>query len=215
MEHWPTDKLPTKFIRYIEAGCTELNARLLEEPALADEIREVVGELLSRTPMEALDIEQGLGILIGEEPAKALVGCLRWLETYDEVEELAAFGYGAPLLRLIRYLVARYGPVLKAIRRRRNHPLGWHKVGHTVTTLENGGRHLHLKILRNDDAELVLEDDADSMLRLLNLVLMALDRMDDDGSVRESTLQEFQERSTKLIEWASKSGLFEEDGTAH
>jgi len=215
MESWSTEKLPNQFVRYVYAGCTELNTRLQQEPELGLQIEEVIRESLSRTPMEALDLESGLSILIGDEPARAVAGCLRYLETSEEVDDLRNLGFHEEFIRRIRYLVARYGPVLKAIRRRHNHPAGWHKCGHTVNKAENGTTYLHLKILRNDDRELILEDDTESLLRLMNLMLEAIQHGDDYQVISEKTLLEFTARCEKLAAKASERGVHDLDGTKH
>lgn len=198
--------LPSDFVRYVYAGCVELGNRLGEEPQLAQQIEDVIREQVSRTPLEAMDIETGLAILAGPDIAKAVMGCLRFLETHQELTELETVGFDRSVVRLLRYLVARYGPVLKSVRRRTNHPLGWHKFGHMVTKLETGATHLHIKLVRNDDTVLLLEDDSDSIMRLINFMLKSLEQVDDYQTIDDQTVREFIANYGQFIEKTGQTG---------
>jgi hypothetical protein len=214
MGNWKHERLSQEFVRYIDQGMVELSKRLLEEPELGSQMEAVIQEQLSRSQMEAHDLEQGLSILTGPHIAQAVVACLRLLDSHEEIEELREAGYEEGAVRFLRYLIARYGPVFKAYRRRVYYPLGWHKCGFSVSKPEYGGPYLNIKMMRNDDTQIVLEDDTESMVRLINLMLGALEMVDDHASIEEETLQEFAERSQKLITSASKrSGM--RDRTEH
>lgn len=202
MENWTFDHLPDDFVRYVYDGCVALGRRMATEPDLQRQIEDVIREQISRTPTEALEIEQGLSVLTGPVIAQAVMGCLRYLETHDEMEDLRKAGFDAAVLNFIRYLVSRYGPVLKAIRRRHNHPLGWHKFGHAIMTMETGTKHIHVKLVRNDDEVIHLEDDAESMLRLVNFLLKSIESAEDHGSYDAATVQELTERYHRIIEQA-------------
>lgn len=189
----------TDFVEYVYEGCMELGRRLAEDPDFARQIEAVIQEHVSRTAMEAIVLERSLAILTGREVAQAVVGCLRVLETPEESEELLR-GFDERTVRLLRYLTARYGPVLRAHRRRTHYPLGWHKFGSLITQLENGARHLQVKVHRNDDTVLVIEDDTESMVRLLNLMLRALEGMGDYDTLDPETVHEFMARYETLIQ---------------
>ncbi|HEU4964491.1 MAG TPA: hypothetical protein VFV52_11660 [Bacilli bacterium] len=188
----------TDFVQYVYAGCVELGRRLAEDSDFARQIEAVIEEQVSRTSMEAIALERNLAILTGREVAQAVVGAMRYLETPEETEELLQ-GFEPSVVRLLRYLVARYGPVLRAHRRRTHYPLGWHKFGSQVTLLENGLKHLHLKIHRNDDTVLELSDDTESLVRLMNLILGALGHVGDYESLDPETVHEFTLQYQKLI----------------
>ncbi|MGZ4030779.1 MAG: hypothetical protein ACXVC1_09305 [Tumebacillaceae bacterium] len=214
MEKWKHVRLPKDFVRYVQKGCMELAQMMEREPDLPKQIEEVIREQISHTPMEALEIEYGLSILTGSEVAKALMGCLRFLEAHEEVLELQQTGLDESVVNFLRYLVARYGPVLKAIRRRNNHPLGWHKFGHMISHLENGQQHLSLKIVRNDDEVLLMEDDSESMMRLINLMLKAVERVDQFQTVDEETIQEFAQQYERMMALTQRNAM-EDNGTKH
>lgn len=202
------------FVRYVREGVLLLQERLSEHPELKQQIEEVIRESLTRTTMEALEIEQSVAVLTGTEIASALVSCLRCLETFDDIDELgSAVELDDDTIRFLRYLTARYGPVLRAFRRRTHHPFGWHKFGHVVGKLENGDTNLQLKIMRNDDSTLLLEDDTESILRLINLMLKSLESADDYATLDPRTVQEFTERFSHLIDRTSHSGQI--DRTEH
>ncbi|KEO81632.1 hypothetical protein [Tumebacillus flagellatus] len=193
------------FVRYVQDGVAELEQRLSEQPELKQQIEEVIRESLTRTTMEALEIEQSVSILAGDDIARAVIACIRCLESYDDLEELGnQADLGPETVGFLRYLTARYGPVLKSFRRRIHHPHGWHKFGHSVTQLETGQTQLQLKIMRNDDAVLLLEDDTDSILRLVNLMLKSLESADDYANLDAGTVQELTERYTHLIDRATQ-----------
>ncbi|MBL0386958.1 hypothetical protein JJB07_09855 [Tumebacillus sp. ITR2] len=193
-----------QFVRYVQDGVTELQQRLSEQPELKQQLEEVIRESLTRTTMEALEIEQSVAILAGREIAQAVVACIRCLETFDDLEELgSATDLNSDTVGFLRYLTARYGPVLKSFRRRIHHPHGWHKFGHVVAQLETGQTNLQLKIMRNDDTTLTLEDDTESILRLVNLMLKSLESADDYETIDPATVQELTERYTHLIDRAS------------
>lgn len=215
METWDLHRLPNDFVRYVYQGCVELGDLLAAEPDVARQIEDVIREQMARTPIELPDIENGLRILCGGEVAKAVTGCLRFLESYEEVEDLRGTGLGDGVIRLLRYLTARYGPVLKSNRRRNNHPLGWHKFGHAIVQLETGSTHLHVKIQRNDDEMLVLEDDTESFIRLMNLMLKAIDQTDDYQSLDDTTLQEFMSHCDLLMKKTTERGLLRSDRGQH
>jgi hypothetical protein len=215
MENWTLDYLPDEFVRYVYDGCMELGRRLAAEPELAGQIEEVIREGISRTPMEALDLESGLAILTGPEIAQSVMGCLRFLETHEEVEDLRRVGFDDAVLKFLRYLVARYAPALKAIRRRNNHPLGWHKFGHAIMKMENGTTHIHVKLLRNDDTVILIEDDTESMLRLVNFLMKAIDGADDYANLNEATVKEFTQRYHHLIEQVTEKSSLRGPRTEH
>jgi hypothetical protein len=215
MGNWTFHHLPADFVRYVYDGCVELGRRMATEPDLQRQIEDVIREQLSRTPIEALEIEQGLTVLTGPAIAQAVMGCLRYLETYEEVEDLRQAGFEEAVVQFIRYLVSRYGPVFKAIRRRHNHPLGWHKFGHAIMTMETGAKHIHVKLVRNDDTVIHLEDDAESMLRLVNFFLKAIESAGDYDSLHPATVQELTERYHRLLEATSKSGAGRNPRTEH
>lgn len=195
------------FVRYVHDGVTQLQERLSEQPELKQQIEEVIRESLTRSTMEALEIEQSIAILAGREIASAIVACMRCLETFDDLEELGtAADLGDDTVYFLRYLTARYGPVLKAFRRRTHYPYGWHKFGHVVSQSETGQTHVQMKIMRNDDATLILEDDTESVLRLVNLMLKAIESADDYAAIDGQTVQEFTERYALLIDRASLGG---------
>lgn len=199
------------FVRYVQDGVTELEQRLSEHPELKQQIEDVIREALTRTSVEALEVEQSVSILVGDSIARTVIACLRCFESYDELEEFGIHGeVGADTLRFLRYLTARYGPVLRSFRRRIHYPHGWHKFGHSVTQLETGQTQLQLKIMRNDDATLLLEDDTESILRLVNLMLKSLESAGDYANLDAGTVQELTERYTHLIDRAKQShGLLE------
>ncbi|ARU61403.1 hypothetical protein CBW65_10610 [Tumebacillus avium] len=215
MGNWKHEHLSQEFVRYIDQGVVELSKRLHEEPALRSQLESVIQEQLSRSQMEAHDIEQGLSILTGPHIAQAVVASLRLLDTHEEIEELLEAGYDEQAVHFLRYLVARYGPVFKAFRRRVHYPLGWHKCSFAVTKPEYGGPYLNMKVLRNDDTPLVLEDDTESMVRLINLMLGALELVKDHDSLAEETLTEFAERTQKLINSAIERTMGGTNGTEH
>lgn len=215
MEKWRNVRLPKDFIRYVQKGCLELGQLLDQEPDLLQQIEEVIREQISHTPLEALEIEYGLAILTGPEIAKAVMGCLRFLESHEEVLELEAAGIEQRVIRFFRYLVARYGPVLKAIRRRNNHPLGWHKFGHSINRMENGQKHLAVKLVRNDDEVLMLEDDTESMMRLINLMLKSVERVDEYQSVDGETIAEFVSIYERIMELTEANRGIESNGPRH
>ncbi|MGB8954506.1 MAG: hypothetical protein WCC10_03980 [Tumebacillaceae bacterium] len=215
METWDLHRLPDDFVRYVYQGCVELGDRLTTEPDIARQIEEVIREQMARSPIELQDVENGLRILCGSEVSKAVTGCLRFLESYEEVEDLRGTGLGDNVIRLLRYLTARYGPVLKSNRRRINHPLGWHKFGHAVVKLETGSTHLHVKIQRNDDEMLVLEDDTESFVRLINLIMKAMEQTDEYQSMDEATLQEFITNADVLMKKTTEHGLLRNDHGQH
>lgn len=198
--------LPHDFVRYVYAGFVELGNRLVDDPALAQQIEDVIREQVSRTPVEAMDIESGLAILTGPEIAKAIMGCLRFLETHNEMADLEKIGFQPAAVRLLRYLVARYAPVLKAVRRRTNHPLGWHKFGHAIVKLETGGTHLHIKLVRNDDTVLLIEDDSESMVRLINFLMKALEQADDYKTIEDVTIRELITHYQAFLEKTGEAG---------
>jgi hypothetical protein len=214
MEKWKHVHLPKDFVRYVQKGCVELGDKLNSEPQLLTQIEDVIREQISHTPMEALEIEYGLSILTGPEVAKAVMGCLRFLEAHEEVLELQQAGLDERVVNFLRYLVARYGPVLKAIRRRNNHPLGWHKFGHMISQLENGQTHLSLKIVRNDDEVLQMEDDSESMMRLINLMLRAVERVDQFQTVDAETIQEFAQTYERIMQHTQGEAM-EDNSTKH
>lgn len=209
------EHLSHEFVCYIDQGVVELARRLKAEPALGGQVEAVIQELLSRSQMEAIDIEQGLSILTGPQIAQAVVACLRILDSHEEIEELLDEGYEERAVHFLRYLVARYGPVFKSFRRRVHYPLGWHKCTYAVTKPEFGGPYLNLKVMRNDDTSLVLEDDTESMVRLINLMLGALEQVADHASLAAETVQEFVERSQTLITASAKSTRGGACGTEH
>ncbi|ASS76557.1 hypothetical protein CIG75_17370 [Tumebacillus algifaecis] len=215
MGTWKHERLSQEFVRYIDQGVVELSKRLKEEPQLRSQMESVIHEQLSRSQMEAHDIEQGLSILTGPDIAQAVVASLRLLDTHEEIEELRDAGYDEQTVQFLRYLVARYGPVFKAYRRRVHYPLGWHKCSFAVTKPEFGGPYLNMKVMRNDDTSLVLEDDTESMVRLINLMLGALEQVGDHSSIAEETVQEFVERTQKLITHSVESTMGGSKGTEH
>lgn len=215
MDNWTLDRLPSDFVRFIQSGIEELGDRLAVEPELKRQIEDVIREQLSRSPQEALEVENGLALLVGRHVAESLTACLRYLEEPEEIDDLGKVGFEPCAVAFIRYLTARYGPVLKAIRRRHNHPYGWQKCGHMVQKLENGTTHVHMKIVRNDDQTLVIEDDADSMLRLINLMLKALEHADDYHTLDPHTVQEFSKQYSRVIEQAQEHGALGSNRTEH
>jgi hypothetical protein len=207
--------LPREVYRRMKEGLRQCAALIDERPGILDQVENVIRSCLERRDSEALELEASLEILVGPDVTRMFIIALHMIRSHEEIQDLRRAGVDERVVQGIQYLVARYGMAFHTSKSKIYHALGWKMFSHAVTTYPTGGRQLLVRILRNDQQVLVIEDSMDAMLRLVNHLLEAIDQVDDYEAIDEHLLQEFTTRYYHLYEKAVERGVVRGSGTEH
>jgi hypothetical protein len=201
--------------RRMKEGLRQCAALMDERPGILDQVENVIRSCLERRDSEVLELETSLEILVGPAVTRMLILALHMIRSHDEIQDLRRAGVDERVVQGIQYLVARYSVAFHSSKSKIYHPLGWKMFSHSVTSSPTGARQLLVRILRNDQQVLVIEDSMDAMLRLINHLLQAIDQLDDYEAIDENLLQEFTARYYNLYEKVAERGVNTGSRTEH